>query len=237
VDRLTRKELKTDEVAQKLFGVFEWSSHHRSLVYRAGGAVLALAVIGLAYYFYSNSQATVRQEALAKALRIDEATTGTNVQAASLHYETPEEKDKAVAGAFSDVATRFNGTQEGSIAEIYLGGAAAEKGNLAQAEKHFKNVVDSGPKNYAALARLSLGQVYAAEGKTADAEKILREAMSNPAGTASKEQAELTLAQILAPTNPTEARKLLEPLRTISARPAVTKAAISLGAEIPNTVK
>jgi predicted negative regulator of RcsB-dependent stress response len=234
VDRLTRKELKTDEVAEKVFGVFEWGSHHHATVYRVGAAVLALVVLGFGYDFYSNHEATARQEALAQALRVDEATTGANIQAAAMHFDTDDERNQHAAAAFADVANKYSGTQEGSIAEIYLAGGLAEKGDLAQAEKHFKNVVDHGPKDYAGLARLSLGQIYASEGKIPEAEKVLREAMADPTSTVSKEQAQLTLAQILEKSNPAEARKLIDPLRTLPLRAAVTKAAINISGEIPN---
>ena len=116
----------------------------------------------------------------------------------ALHFDTEEEKDKAREQAFADVAARFGGTQEGAIAEIYLAGWAVDKGDLAGAEKRFKRVVDDAPAAYAALARLALAQVYASESKTADAEKVLRELIANPAPTVSKEQATIVLGQVLA---------------------------------------
>jgi len=229
---LTRKELKTDQVANTVSNVFEWTSEHRKEVVRwAGVAVVALiAVIGFSYY--KSYQAEARQIALAEALRIDDAGVGKEqVQQQNLHYNTPEEKEKARTEAFSALAAKYSGTQEGAIAEIYLASWAADKGNLPEAEKRFKSVVDSGPKVYASQARLSLAQVYAGEGKPADAQKVLQPLIDNSTETVSKEEATLLLAQLLAKSNPAEARKLAGPLRA-STRAAVSRAANSVFGEI-----
>jgi predicted negative regulator of RcsB-dependent stress response len=175
-----------------------------------------------------------RQEALSKALRLDEATTGTEINPAMAHFDTPDDKAKAVNVAFTGLALKYSGSQEGAIAEMYLAGAAAEKGDFADAEKRLKNVVDHAPDSYASMARVSLAQVYASENKMADAEKLMREAIDHPSATVSKESAQLTLAGLLSKSNPTEARKLLDPLRSLSSRPAVTRAAIALGGEMSN---
>ncbi|MCX6625410.1 MAG: hypothetical protein NTY38_30995 [Acidobacteria bacterium] len=75
---------------------------------------------------------------------------------------------------------------------------------------------------------LALAQIYASQSKIADAEKLLRGLIEDPTVFVSKEQATISLAEILQRTRPDEARKLLEPLRG-SARPAVSRAAISVG--------
>ena len=232
MDRLTRKELKTDEFAEKAHEAWDWSTAHKSQVGRYVGIVVGLGVLWLAYHFYSNYQAGVRQEALAKALHLDEGTVGPNVQSTVAHFDTPEAKTGATTAAFSAVASKFNGTQEGAIAELYLSGAAAEKGDTAEAEKRLRNVVDHAPSNYASMARISLAQVLATEGKMADAEKMLRDAIANPSAMVSKESAQLALAQLLAKSNPTEAKKILEPLRMLPSRTAITRVAIGLDGEL-----
>jgi len=237
LDRQTRKDLKSDKFAEEVFDVFEWASVHKTEVLRYGGVLLALVVIGLGVMYYNRYQAGARQDALARALRIDDASAGAAPdQGGRLHYDTEAEKDKAREQAFADVAARFGGTQEGAIAEIYLAGWAIDKGDLAGAEKRFKRVVDDAPKAYAALAKLALAQVYASENKTADAEKALRELIANPTTTVSKEQATIVLGQVLANSKPDEAHKLLDPLRT-STRVPVSRAAITAAAAISKTGK
>ena len=83
---------------------------------------------------------------------------------------------------------------------------------------------------------MALAQVYASENKTADAEKLLRDLISNPPSTVSKEQATIALGQLLANSKPEEAHKLLDPLRT-STRISVSRAAITAAAAIPSSPK
>lgn len=232
MDRQTRKDLKTDKFAEDVFDIFEWVSVHKAEVARYGAILLAVVLIIVGVVYYNRTQATAREEALAKALRIDDATTAEAVQPTNLHFDTEAEKDKAKIQAFTDLSAKYSGTQEGAVADMYLGSYAVDAGNLAEAEKRYKRVVEEGPKAYAGLARLSLAQVYASEGKMADAEKILRDAIANPSLTVSKEHATIVLGELLAQSNPVEAHKLIDPLRT-SLRGAISRTAITDSANLP----
>jgi len=231
LDRQTRKDLKTDKFAEDVFYVFGWASDHKTEVVRYGAALIVLVLIAVGVTYYNRSQASAREEALYKALRTDEATTGSTIEPTSLHFDSEAEKAKAKVQAFTELSAKYSGTQEGAIADMYLASYAADLGNQDEAAKRFKRVVDDGPKPYASLARIALSQIYISEGKTADAEKILRDAIANPSATVSKEQAQLALGEMLSSSNPTEAHKLLDPLRT-SARGTISRTAIVDSAKI-----
>ena len=240
MNRYTRKNLKTDKFAQEVTHGFEWITDHKEATIRYGSIAAAVIAVVLGSYLYIRHQATARENALAAAVKIDNATVGqANPQAPpdSLNFPTVEAKETARNKAFSDLAAKYPGTQEGSIAEMYLASDAADKGNMAEAEKRYQEVMNSAPKPYASLARLSLAQTYEAEGRTADAEKLLREAVKNPSITVSKEDATIQLALLLAKTNPEEARKMLDPLRT--SRTAVSRAAVEALGQVdqPSTQK
>src|SRR5258708_20753633 len=180
LDRQTRKNLKTDKFAEEVFDVFDWASTHKTEMIRYGAILVAVVVIGLGAMFYSRSRAGQREEALANALRIDEATVGGAApQGGGLHYNSEEEKTKARAQAFAGLA-KYNGTQEGAIAEMFLAGSDVDAANLTDAKKRFQRVVDDAPKPYASIARLALAQVYAAQDTAADAEKLLRDLLDIP---------------------------------------------------------
>jgi len=125
--------------------------------------------------------------------------------------------------AFSDVAAKYSGSNEGAVAEYYLGSSAANNGKLAAAEVALKEVIDSGNANYASLAKLTLAAVYQSEHRQADGEKLLQSLIDDPTDFVSKEEATLALARYVAPTDPERARKLLTPLRT--ARPSISRLA------------
>jgi predicted negative regulator of RcsB-dependent stress response len=234
VNRQTRKQLKTDKFAQEVGDTFSFLSEHRSESIRYGLIGLAVILLGAGYYFYNRHQGAVREDALAAAMRIDNAVIAQADTPTNKAFPTEEAKQQARKKAFSDLATKYHGTSEGAIGAMYMGADQADKGDYASAEKIYKDVVDSSPKVYAAAAELSLAQVYAAEGKTAEAEKLLRYRIDHPAELVSSDAAKLDLADVLATVNPAEALKLAEPLRN-SPHPAISKAALNLVSRINMT--
>ncbi len=150
---------------------------------------------------------------------------------AGIYYTSEALKSAAAEKAFKAVYDKHSGTTEGTVAASYLGAISTDQGKLADAEKYFKHVADSGDQNYAAMGKLSLAQIQLTTGHTADAEKLLRSLYEKPTMFVSKEQAAIALARAIALSKPAEARKLLEPLRT--ERPAVSQLAITLLSELP----
>jgi predicted negative regulator of RcsB-dependent stress response len=226
VNRLTRKQLKGDKFAQEVGATVSWVDHHRDLLIRYGAIALVIILIGGGIYFFVRHQSDVREEALSQALRIDLATVAAPQPApGTLNYATQQEKDKARVKAFTDLSVEYHGSQEGAIAQMYLASDAADKGDLINADRLYKDVVDSAPTNLASMARLSLAQVYVAENKNEDAEKLLRYAVAHPTMTVSKEEATIHLAKVVVKKDPDEARKLLEPLRMV--RTSVSRAAVT----------
>ena len=232
MDRVTRKELKGDKFAEEVFDIFDWASEHKTEVFRYGGIVLAVVLIAIGVIYYRRVQAGNREEALSQALRIEDGAVGGDSQnPAMLHYATQDEKDKARVKAYSELASKYSGTIEGAFGSFALASDALDKGNLAEAEKRYREVADSGPKAFADIARLSLAKVLDAEGKSSDAEKILQTVANDPGLTVSKDEANLALADVMSKTNSAGALKLLDPLRT-SPRLPVSRVAVSEYGEI-----
>lgn len=231
MDRLTRKELKTDRFAVEVQHSVEYMSDHRRQVIRWGGAALAVLVVAFAIYFYRQHTHNVRQDALFSALQVQNANVGPAPNEYTLTFSTLAEKDTATQKAFTDLATKYAGSDEGNIAEYYLAINAIDHGKAPEAEKRFKAVADSGNKDIGSLAKLALVQIYASEGKTAEGESLIRPLIDHPTATVSKEQATFALAHLLAKSKPQEARKLLEPLRS-SDRGPVSRAAVTALADM-----
>jgi tetratricopeptide (TPR) repeat protein len=230
VDRAHRRELKHDKFVEQVGHSVEYAAEHKSQFAKYGAAALGVLVLALAWYFYSNGQAAARQQALREAMRIQEAQIGPGGNEFVVSFPTQAEKDAALVKAFTDVATKYSGSDEGAIAQYFLGIAAADQGKLPEAEKYLKAAVDAADEVYASQAKLSLAQVYEATGRVPEAEKLLRSMINDPTILVSKEQATVALARTIAKTNPAEARKLLEPLR--QERGPVSRAALSALGEI-----
>src|SRR5262249_17446096 len=144
---------------------------------------------------------------------------------------TAEEKEKARQKAFGDLASKYHGTQEGAIGNMYLAASAVDRGDNAAAERLYKDAIDSAPAAYASVASVALADVYVSQGKIDDAEKLLRKVVANPTIFVSKEEATVHLAEAISGTKPKEARALLEPLR--AARSTVSRAAIAALGKLP----
>ncbi len=225
MDRLTRKELKRDPLALEVQHGFEFLTSHRQQTIRYGAIAAAVIVVAGASFFFWRHEQTVREDALAKAMQVNEAPVGAPAGSAPITFATEKEKDQAVTKAFSELAAKYSGTSEGTVAQFFLAAQAADAGDMPQAEKRFRDIVDNGDGPYVSLGKLSLAKIYSSEGKTADAEKLLRSVMDKPTALVSKEEAAIRLAEVIAPANPKEARALLAPLRS-SPRSAVSQAAI-----------
>jgi len=226
VDRLTRKELKSDRFALEVQHSVEYVAEHRRQVVRwasIGGAVVLL-IVGV--FVYRNYERGVRQEKLASAMQIMNATIGQTQSEYAVSFPTTAERDKAATKAFTELATKYPGTDEGVLAEFYLGTNAADAGNIDEAAKRYKVVVDDGSGPYASMAKLSLAQIYAAQGKQVEGEKLIQSVIDHPTELVSKESATIALAKLVAPKDPARARKMLEPLRG-SPRSGISRSALN----------
>jgi predicted negative regulator of RcsB-dependent stress response len=231
VSRITRKELKTDQFAVEVEHSIDFFEHHKGEIVKYGAIVIGVAVLIAGYTIYSRHESGVREQALASAIRVQEAPIGESGNG-GLAFPSQEAKDRETNKVFTDLQSKYSGSAEGEVAEYYLASIKADQGKLAEAEKLFQEVAQKGDTNYASLAKLSLAQIQFSDGRTAQGEKLLRELIADPTTFVSADQATISLARFLGPTKPAEARKLLEGLRN---RPGpVGQIALTILGELPS---
>jgi predicted negative regulator of RcsB-dependent stress response len=230
VARITRKELKTDRFALEIEHTVTLFEQYRKEIVLYGGVGLAVAVVVLGFVLYSGHQHAVREQALAKAIEIQETPVGP-AQPGQQSFPTQDAKDQAALKAFTDLKNQYGGSAEGEIAEYYLGAIKSDQGKLGDAEKSFAEVADRGDARYSALAKLSLAQIDFADGHSDKGETILKDLMAHPSIFVSKEQATILLARLIGPKRPAEARKLLDPLRNMPG--SVGQVALQVYGELP----
>jgi predicted negative regulator of RcsB-dependent stress response len=231
VDKLTRKELKSDKFALEVQHSVEFVSQHRQQMIQWVVGAVAVVVIVIGIFWYRSYQHNARQEALHAALLIQNSTVGPSQSEYVVSFPTTQARETAVVKAWRDLATKYSGTEEGDIAEFFLGTNAADLGNLPEAAKHLQAAIDSGNGPYASEAKLALAQIYAGEGKLNDGVQLIQSVIDHPTVVVSKDAAILALADLIKTSDPQRARKLVEPLRT-STRSAVSKAAITLDSSL-----
>jgi lipopolysaccharide biosynthesis regulator YciM len=232
LDKVHRRDLKHDKFVEQVGHTVEYAEHHKSQVILWGSIGLAVIVVAFGAYFYMSHAATVRAEDLSAAMKVQDAQIGpANSSPYITSFPTQADKNTAVAKALTEVMNKYPSKREGLIARFYLGVLYADQGKLSDAESTWKVVADSGDKEYASQAKLSLAQLYEVQGRYSDGEKLLRPLVDNPTMMVSKEQATIALAHLLSHTQVDQARKLLEPLRT--ERSAVSRMALTALAELP----
>jgi predicted negative regulator of RcsB-dependent stress response len=232
VDKLTRKELKSDKFALEVQHSVEFVSQHRQQMVRWAGPAIAVVLVVIGIFWYRSYQHAARQEALHAAMQIQNGQVGPSQSEYVVTFPTSEARNAAVVKAWGDLSAKYPGSDEGAVAEFFLGTTAADNGNLPDAAKHFKAAIDSGNASYASEAKLALAQVYAAQDKVNDGAQLIQSVIDHPTVLVSKDAAILALADLIKSSDPKRARKLVEPLRT-STRSAVSKAAISLAGSLP----
>ncbi len=144
MDKLTRKELKSDKFALEVQHSVEYVSEHRRQMIRWAVPAVAVVLIVIGIFWYRNYQHNVRQEALHATMQIQNSQVGPSQSEYVVSFPTAAARKTAVVKAWRDLAAKYPGTEEGDIAEFFLGTNAADVGNLPEAAKHFKAAIDSG---------------------------------------------------------------------------------------------
>jgi hypothetical protein len=233
VDRITRKELKTDKFREEVAHTFQYVGLHSHQMVRYGVIVVVLILAIVAWSYYSRQKAADRQSLLQAAMEIQNRQIGPDTGNEFLPtYPTVEARSEAANQAFDGLIAKYPGSTEAQVSYYYLGVVAADLGKLSDAEKYFKTASGGGHLDYASLAAFSLAHLEASLGKAAEGERLLRALIEKPTVFVSKDQAIIALAKMIAPVRPNEARKLLEPLRT-SRSSAVSRTALTTLAEFP----
>jgi predicted negative regulator of RcsB-dependent stress response len=232
VARITRKELKSDKFALEVEQGLTFFEEHQTEIFRYGAIVLGVVVLYFLFSVYQRHQQANREAALGRAIQIQETSVGPATPGAATTFPTQQVKDDVAIKAFGEISSKYSGSSEGEIAQYWIGSIRADQGNLPEASKLFQEVAQKGDERYASLAKLSLAQIYFAQGNLDAGRKILDDLIAHPTLFVSKDQATIALARALIATKPEEARKLLDPLRTRG--DAVGQVALTLYGQLPN---
>jgi hypothetical protein len=224
---LTRHDLKEqlqhDTFTDNVDLAIDYVASHRQRVTRWSiVALAALIVIGVGYAIYRH-QRTERGQAFQAALVIAEAPVGPQAESSGKTYATQQAKDQAAMKAFSGVAAKYKGTEQGDAARYYVGGLQAGQGKYSEAESNFKAVAESGSP-VSGLAKVALAELYMGEGKTDQAANIAEGLIKNPTPLVSKDQATVLLVSILKNSDPKKAKQVADSLKTPTQRPEVQRA-------------
>jgi tetratricopeptide (TPR) repeat protein len=199
--KLHRKELKQDEVREKISeAVRSVSLHSREVVYIIG-LVLAVAVIAMGWFYYEKHQEGKSQKALASALKkleapVGEAATNPNVRS-EFTYKTESEKYSAALKDFEQIIKDYGNTSAAEIARYQAGVCTYYLGDMKKAESYLKESTRVSDRNVLYyLSRIALANFYAGIGKYDEATKLLNEAIQKNKDFVPQENLLLQLADV-----------------------------------------
>ncbi len=161
--KLTRHDIKRDEVLEGLSRTVEFGRRHARLLAWAGIGALVALLATLAIITWWGHRRTAANRALAAAI-------GGNTGQASAPPD---------AAALEELVERYRGTDAAAIANALLGEAAAAAGDLAEARRRWTAFLDAAPDSMLAInVRRNLLALDRAEGRSEEAERRIREMLA-----------------------------------------------------------
>ncbi len=222
VDQQTKAALKQDHFVTTTGTGLAWASENRRSVIVTAALLLAaiLVVVGAAAVYHSRSEAASTAFGGAmQAYQTPLAAAGQQVPPGTKTYGSAVERAKVANGLFNQVADQYGMTPDGKTARYFAGLTYIEAGQNQQAEDTLKKVAGGWNKDLAALARLSLAQLYRQTGRDGQAIEVYNELTAKPTSTVPPGIAQLQLAELYQGENkPDAARKIYAQLKDKDAK-------------------
>jgi tetratricopeptide (TPR) repeat protein len=199
VDQQTKQALKHDQFVDTTNHGLEWASDNRRSVIATGVVVLValLVVVGGVFFYNSRAaQASVAFGAAMQAYQTPIATPGQPVPPGVKTYASVNERAKAANDLFSGVADKYSMTPDGKVARYFAGLTYLEEGQNSSAESTLKQVAGGWNGDLAALAKLSLAQLYRQTARDSQAIDLYNELTAKPTSTVPGGLAQLQLAEL-----------------------------------------
>ena len=210
--RISRREMKRDEFADRFATATEFLSRNRKSVVFGGGTILLAAVVAFGVFFYVRSRQAAASELFGEALVTYHAVVvemppeGIDIQT----FPTAEEKYTEAIRQFTEVYEQFGSYSVGRWARYYAALSQRELGQHAEAEQGLLAIVEESDSDLAAVAKMALAALYQKTSRTDEAEALYRELENSPSWMVPKPTVQMALAELYQTTNPSQATALYQ---------------------------
>jgi tetratricopeptide (TPR) repeat protein len=189
--RITRKELKRNELVESFGRTVDYVSHHRRGAYEVFAAAAAVLAIAAAFFLFRGWRERQAGRDLSAALEILETRLAGDPAAATAArtFPTAAERERE-ATKHLKAASEKGGTAAGRAAQVILA-ARAEKPTTESLAKAARD----GQAEVAAAAEIDTARLLAAQGKSTEAIDRLKRAIESPKSVAPKDALLFTLAE------------------------------------------
>jgi predicted negative regulator of RcsB-dependent stress response len=222
VDQQTKETLKHDQFIETTATGISWASANRGTLITAAIAlvVVLVAVIGgFAIYSHRSEQAATDYGAAMQAYQTPIAQAGQAVPPGVKTYPSILERAKAANSMFLAVSDKYSMTPSGKLSLYFAGLTAIEAGQNANAETTLKKVADGWNSDLAALAKLSLAQLYRQTNRDPQAIDLYNQLTAKPTSTVPAGLAQLQLAELYeSEGKPADAKKIYAQLKDKDAK-------------------
>lgn len=214
---ISRQELKTDQVQEALsHGAEAVLSHKKSLIY----TIIVLLIVASAIFgwrFYSERQSVKAEALFSDAMQTYQALVvapGQPPQPNEITYSDASKKFQDALKKFENVAKQYSRTHAGQLSEYYSALCEEHLGQKPQAVSRLSELEKGSNPDFAAMARFELAQIYDQMGKSEDAVSRYNELLAKPSVLVPKPVVLFALAEHYRQSNPAQAAKLYNEIKT-----------------------
>ncbi len=192
-EKLTRKDLKRNDLADTVGRTVEYVSSHRRGVTESVAIAAGLALIVAGFFVVKAYREGRAGKELSAGLAALQAPLSTDPGASDspLSFPTVTARDKAADDHFRRAAG-YGGTAPGRAAAVIL---AAREEKPATAAETFARAARDGKSEVAAAAEIDAARLLVSQGKAPEAIDRLKRAIESPSATMPKDALLFALAQ------------------------------------------
>jgi predicted negative regulator of RcsB-dependent stress response len=213
---ILRKDLKKDEIREKLVSGFESVASHQQALWVGVVAALVVVLAVFGWNGYARRQTARASAALDDAMKIFQArirAPGETPDPVEVTYLDEKNKYTDADKKFLQVANEYGRTKPGQMARYYAALSEVQLKQYAEAEKNLNQVISGGDENLAGLAKFQLADMYRQENKGAQAVDLYKQLSDKPSIFVPKPMAMLALADYYRKTDPAQAAKLYNQIK------------------------